>query len=279
MGTTSLIAFREFLEAFLIIGMFLGLSKKLDLKKETEIMTASVLGIIFSLLLPIIVYISGERVRVFFTENQVDMIQGYLMVFSGFFIAYVVFSLHTFFKIQRDQSLEAARARLSQRGFDVSIFVTVFFFIIREGFEVALFTATISLLSAFISNLVGLLIGFGLSLLLGLGAYTAYIKLPIGKIFKYTEYLIIIIGAVLVKNGISKLFEHGLNINLGNIWPLPLSFLPSAEDSVVGHALNNLIGLESEFSLVKAAIMLAYGALVYRFVMRRPSLGHTAAVK
>ena len=41
MFTTAIIAFREFLEAFLIVGVFLGISKKLNLNKEREIAFAS----------------------------------------------------------------------------------------------------------------------------------------------------------------------------------------------------------------------------------------------
>lgn len=48
MITTAVISFREFLEAFLIVGVFLGISKKLNLKKEFEIgfILASMFGIL-----------------------------------------------------------------------------------------------------------------------------------------------------------------------------------------------------------------------------------------
>jgi high-affinity iron transporter len=269
MFSTLLIAFREFLEAFLIIGMFLGISRQLALKKEKEIYLAAVLGVVVSLLLPILVYMAGARVRTFFTEQQVDLVQGYLMIFSGCFIAYVIFSLHRLFQHQRDRQLAEARQALSGRKFDVSLFFTVLFFIVREGFEVALFTATISLLNVFINNLIGLLLGFVLSALLGALTYLAYIKVPLNKIFKYTEYLILGLGAALVKNGLTKLLENGLHIDLGNILPLHLSFLPSAEDSFLGHALNNLIGLESELSVVKIAVMALYVAIVWQIMNQK----------
>ncbi|MBI4226387.1 hypothetical protein HY612_04725, partial [Candidatus Roizmanbacteria bacterium] len=49
MLTTLVISLREFLEVFLIIGVFLGISKKLKLKREREIIFASLLGVIISL--------------------------------------------------------------------------------------------------------------------------------------------------------------------------------------------------------------------------------------
>ncbi|HZE87750.1 MAG TPA: iron permease, partial [Methylomirabilota bacterium] len=60
MFTTAVIAFREFLEAFLIIGLFLGVSRKLNLKKETEILFAGTVGIFLSFLLITATYIFGD---------------------------------------------------------------------------------------------------------------------------------------------------------------------------------------------------------------------------
>ncbi len=275
MFSTALISFREFLEAFLIIGMFLGVAKKLKLPKTKEILLAAGAGIIFSLVLPVIVYLSGERVRGAFTEDQVDIIQGYLMVFSSFFIAYVILSLHKLFKAQHEQSLRSVKEKSTGIGFDFSLFLTVFIFIIREGFEVALFTSTISLLSTFVENLWGLLLGFALSFVAGALVYTAYIRLPLRNIFRYTEYLIMILGAAMLKNGLSKLFEHGLGIHLGDFGALPLTFLPSSEGSFIGHAFKNILGLESELSILKIAIMAAYLALVYWFT----TTSHSSTVK
>ena len=42
MITTAVISFREFLEVFLIVGVFLGISRKLNLKKEFEINTVAI---------------------------------------------------------------------------------------------------------------------------------------------------------------------------------------------------------------------------------------------
>ena len=156
MITTMVISLREFLEVFLIIGVFLGISKKLKIKREKEIILASVIGVIISLLLPITVFLLGDKARVVLTEKNAELLEGYLMVFSGFFIAYVIFSLHNFFVLKRSKSIITTHQKLQQNIFDLSLFFTIVFFIIREGFEIALFTATVSLFSKFIENLAGL---------------------------------------------------------------------------------------------------------------------------
>src|SRR3990167_4716282 len=105
MITTAVISFREFLEAFLIVGVFLGISRKLNLKKEFEISLAAVIGIIFSLLLATGTYFFANQVHGILTEKNAELLEGYLMIFSGVFIAYVVFSLHDVINRSRTNTL------------------------------------------------------------------------------------------------------------------------------------------------------------------------------
>ncbi len=265
---TLVISLREFLEVFLIIGVFLGISKKLNLKREREIILASLLGLLFSLLLPTIVFLLGEKAHQIFTEKSTDLLEGYLMVFSGFFIAYVIFSLHNFFVLKRSKSIISAHQKLQKNMFDLSLFATIVFFIIREGFEIALFTATTSLFSKFIENIAGLFLGFAISAILGAATFLAYIKFSIGKIFKVTEYAIIILGASFVKNGVTILTEYYLHVHLDTLLPLPLTFLPTSE-TFIGHLLKNLFGLEREFSGAKFAVMMIYISALYFFFLKR----------
>src|SRR5690348_3985955 len=94
MFTTAVIGFREFLEAFLIVGIFLGVSRKLNLKKEKEIFIATILGMLLALVFNISVFFMGDHTRSIVTEHNADAIESYLQIFSGLFLVYVVFSLH-----------------------------------------------------------------------------------------------------------------------------------------------------------------------------------------
>ncbi len=268
MLTTFVIAFREFLEAFLIIGVFLGISKKLKIKREREIITASAIGVLFSLIMPLVVFLVGEKAGTILSEKNAELLEGYLSVFSGFFLAYVIFSLHNFFRLKRSKYIISAHEKLKQNLFDLSLFLTIVFFIIREGFEIALFTATVSLFSRFIENVIGLFLGFASSGLIGLLTFLAYIKLPIGKIFKYTEYLIILLGASFVKNGVNELLEIYFDIHLSRILPLNLHLLPE-KNSFLGHFISNMFGLERQFSIAKLAVMLSYVLIVYLIFLRK----------
>ncbi|MFA6017169.1 MAG: FTR1 family protein [Patescibacteria group bacterium] len=268
MITTAIVSFREFLEAFLIIGVFLGISRKLNLKKEFEIGLAATIGIIFSLLLTTLTYFFANQVHGILTEKNAELLESYLMIFSGLFIAYVVFSLHDVIQRSRNSTLIKVQQKLQKKVFDFSLFSTIAFLVIREGFEIALFTASTSLFVVFIQNFIGLMLGFVSASIVGVMTFFAYVKFSIEKVFKYTEYMIVILGASLVQNGVTELLEHGFDIDLAKIMSFPLNFLPH-KSSLIGHMMKSFFGIEREFSFVKLFIMILYIAIVYMVFLRK----------
>jgi len=270
MITTAIISFREFLEAFLIVGVFLGISKKLKLKREIEIGFAASIGLAVSLALSSLTYIFGDLARGILTEANADMLESYLLIFSGCFIAYVVFSLHDVIRKGRGEKLIKAHQKLQANTFDVSLFALIVMLVVREGFEIALFTASTSLFSVFLQNFIGLLVGLISASILGLLTFLAYVRFPIHKVFKATEYAIIILGASLVQNGITKLLEHSFDIRLSDMLRLPIQFLPP-EHSLAGHLLQSFVGIDDEFSLIRLFIMVAYVGVIYILFGRKKS--------
>jgi len=268
MITTAIISFREFLEAFLIIGVFLGISRKLNLKKEFEIGLASIIGLLSSLVMATGTYFFGDQVHGVLTEKNTELLEGYLMVFSGIFIAYVIFSLHEVINKSRTGTLIKVKQKLNEKVFDFSLFSMIVFLVIREGFEIALFTASTSLFSVFIQNFIGLMLGFVAASILGILTFFAYIKFSISKIFRFTEYMIIVLGAALVQNGITELLEHGFGINLSKILSIPLNFLPH-KSTVIGHMLKSFFGITREFSFSKLAIMGVYFLIIYLLFLKK----------
>ncbi|MBI3620424.1 FTR1 family protein [Candidatus Roizmanbacteria bacterium] len=267
MLTTLLIALREFLEVFLIIGVFLGISNKLKIGKEKEIAAAAALGIFLSFALATGEFLIGERAKFILTEKNADLLEGYLMIFSGFFIAYVILSLHKFFALKRTSAILQAHEKLKSHTFDLSLFFMIVFFVLREGFEIALFTATTSLFNKFAENMAGLLGGFFISFAVGLITCLAYVRLPISRIFQLTEYLLIFLGASLVKNGLGELFAAYFHIELSQVVPVRLWFLPAAE-TYAGHFIKQLFGVERNFSLLSLTMMAGYILCIYLLFYR-----------
>ena len=262
MFATLLIAFREFLEVFLLIGLFWGVSKKLQLKKEKEIALAGGIGIILSLILISCTYIFGDLARSVLTENNADALGSYLLMFSGVFIIYVVFSLHKILNQKNHKELIKTKEKMQQNMFDFSLFLTIVFLILREGFEIALFTATTALFSSFFQNILGLLIGLANAGVIGFLASVAYRKISIKKVFQYTEYFIILLGASLFQIGLTTFLETHFKISLADLVSFHLTFIPN-EDTFVGGMLQKFLGLDSEFSLARLSIMVLYIGIVY----------------
>ncbi|HSW96386.1 MAG TPA: FTR1 family protein [Candidatus Saccharimonadales bacterium] len=271
MFTTAIIAFREFLEAFLIVGVFLGVSRKLQLKKGLEIGLAAGIGVILSLALSTGVYLFGDRARDILTEKNADFLESYLLIFSGIFIAYVVFSLHKTMNKHRGEHLMQAKEKMLINSFDISLFFTIVFLVLREGFEVALFTASTSLFSVFIQNFLGLMCGFAAATTIGITTFFAYVKFPVSKVFKATEYMIILLGASLVQTGITTLFETHFNISLSNMLSFHLQFLPD-EDTFVGHLLQGFFGIDQGFSGIRLAIMGIYISIIYFIFLKQKQM-------
>jgi high-affinity iron transporter len=273
MFTTAVIGFREFLEAFLIVGIFLGVSQKLHLKKEKEIVLATVVGMVLAILLNVSVFFLGEYTRNMVTEQNADAIESYLQIFSGLFLVYVIFSLHQQMNHKRKEMIANAKDNIKKEMFDISLFLIIIFLVIREGFEIALFTASISLFSVFFQNLMGLLIGFFGAAIVGCSTYFAYTKFSIGKIYKATEYLIVLLGASLFQTGITAFLRTHFMFSLSQLGSFHLSFLPS-EDSFVGSLLQGFFGVDSQFSAARLVVMIVYICTIYLLFLHKDNIMH-----
>ena len=205
MFATASISFREFLEVFLIVGVFLGISKKLNLNKEFEIKLATGVGIILSLFLATGTYLFGEQIQSFLTEKNIELFESYLMIFSGVFIIYTTISLHNLLNKIQVKTAAKVQQKLKNNLFDISLFFTIILLVMREGFEIALFTASTSLISVFINNIAGLMIGFISASFVGILLFFTYINFSIKKILKLTEYFIILLGIIMIGEGLIKL--------------------------------------------------------------------------
>lgn len=261
-----LISFREFLEAWLIVGIFLGLSKELNLGHTCEIIMAVVAGMFAAILIPSAVFLAGGHVRELWSETHIDLIQGCIMVFISLLIATVALSLHRLTQDKRRTLLEGIKDIMRMRKFNTALFAVIALSIVREGLEVGLFALSIVFVTPERTLFTGLLIGFLCAGLVGIAVMFASRRVPVRRIYTAVEYALMCIGAALFKNGMSIIAGAGFHKNLGSYGSIPLSFLPNAETTISGHLLNDLLGLEAEFSIAKLLLLAVYIFIVYYFV-------------
>jgi len=166
------------------------------------------IGILISLLLAISTYFFSGNIYTILNENNKEIFESFLLIFSGLFVMYTIISLHKNLHKIQVKIANKTRQKLHNNSFDISLFFTIIFLVVREGFEIALFTASTSLLSVFIQNFIGLMLGFLFASIFGVLIFFTYLKFPIKKILKITEYVILLFGASMIINGVIKLFIH-----------------------------------------------------------------------
>jgi len=138
-----LFAYGEILESFVIIGIFLIVSKLLFLKKEKKIL---LLGTIWTFILigfPAFTFFLRNNVKITFIESSVTPIEVYVIIFSWISFGYIVTSLYRLFKIAKRATVKKNYDKFSYTEFDLLLSLTLIVFVIREGFEYALFTSKI----------------------------------------------------------------------------------------------------------------------------------------
>ena len=159
-----IIVFRESLEACLIIGIIYLLLEKNNLKKELKQVW---LGVFSAIAASVVVAISLNYVKDSIGNESISaLFEGLSMYITAGLLWYVIFWLSKHVS-QREGMEKKANQAIAASGW--GIYLLVFFAILREGFETALFllgsfsmTGTFSYIGFFAGLILALLIGYGI---------------------------------------------------------------------------------------------------------------------
>lgn len=198
-----LIALRDFTESFLIIGLLLGFSKKQNLKKEHLIFSGGLMGILASFAVILCVFFVLPFIHFNFSFDTIDTIGHYALIISGLLMIYLTYRIHP--TIMENKNIHINSILGNKEVEKISFFVLTFLLVLQEGFEITIFSSTISFLNSFLSNAYSLFLGFLVALGIGAIVYKTYLKNHLKKLFKITEILLIAYGAFLVFHGVSEL--------------------------------------------------------------------------
>ncbi len=258
-----IIAFREGLEAFLILGIVLAFLEKQELfhiKKYAwggffvGIFCSVVFGILFTIV------VDGFESE----ELQYDISLMVLLIA-------IVLLTYMVFWIQRNSEAATMRKKIelssNQKWITLLIVFTAIF---REGMETVLFSLALimgdgatSLKDSFLGIAIGFIVS-GVSIWL---LFKSTIKLPLKSFFKYTSLLILFIVA-----GLVSLLIKGMQGNeLLPTFVLPLydsSFL-IANDSFIGKTFQVLLGYDAKPSFLQLMGWFGYLALMYLTIKMR----------
>jgi len=150
-------------------------------------------------------------------------------------------------------------------GSAVGLASVVFFAVLREGWETALFLFAISESSSPLVTTIGAIAGLVVSISLGVALYMGSRRLNLRQFFTVTGVLLIVFAAGLLAHGIHEFQEAGvLPMTIEHLWDT--NGLVS-EGSTLGEFLTTLIGYNGNPSLLEVAAWLTYVAAALAFFL------------
>ena len=189
------ITFRETLEAALIVGIIYTLLYKQELATQIRQLWLAVLS---SVIVSILVALCLIQVKDSIGNASIEkLVEAVFMFITAGLLWYVIFWLAK--HVSNRQELEGqTSAAIKSSGY--GIFFLVFFAILREGFETAIFLlGSFSILGSF--SYTGFILGMSLAVLLGYLVVIQGRKLDLTKFFRVTTLLLVFLASGMIAYG------------------------------------------------------------------------------
>ena len=189
------ITFRETLEAALIVGIIYTLLYKQELAAQIRQLWLAVLS---SVIVSILVALCLIQVKDSIGNASIEkLVEAVFMFITAGLLWYVIFWLAK--HVSNRQELEGqTSAAIKSSGY--GIFFLVFFAILREGFETAIFLlGSFSILGSF--SYIGFILGMSLAVLLGYLVVIQGRKLDLTKFFRATTLFLVFLASGMIAYG------------------------------------------------------------------------------
>jgi high-affinity iron transporter len=258
----ALVTTREGLEASLIVGIVLAYLAKTENRSFFRFIW---LGTAAAVALSIL-----TGAALFFTVGALEGRSEQIFEGAAMFSAVGVLTWMIFWMrkqaVNIKKHLEARLAGAIAAGSAVGLASVVFFAVLREGWETALFLFAISESSNPVVTSVGATLGLLVSIALGVALYTGSRRLNLRQFFTVTGILLIIFAAGLFAHGIHEFQEAALlPMTVEHVWDTN-GFV--SEGSNVGQFLTALFGYNSNPSLLEVAAWAAFLVIALAFFLR-----------
>jgi high-affinity iron transporter len=197
-----IIVFREVLEASLVVGIiYLLIEKTNQAAHFTKLWYAVFVSILASIAVGFMVIQAKNALGNNSTQALFEAVFLYL---TAFLIWYVIFWLS---KNVSDKKVLEGQALNAMEISSWGIFFVVFFAILREGFETAIFLiSSFSITGTF--SYIGFISGAALAILIGYLIVTQGRKIDLRGVFKYTTLLLVFLSAGMIAYGTHEAEEY-----------------------------------------------------------------------
>ncbi len=268
-----LLALREGIEAALIIGITLGMLKKMNrLDGAPRVWLGVIAAVLVSLIVAIILNVLGTE----FEGPGEQAFEGLTMLFAAGVLTWMIFWMQKQGR-QIQIGLESDVKNALSRGQDWALFSVAFLAVVREGVELALFLTAVNFstpaagVEAPILGWLGGLLGLIAAAIVGWLMFDTAIKLNLRRFFQLTSILLIVFAAGLIGHALHEFNELGWIPSL--IDPLYNFNAVIPESTVFGQFLSALFGYNATPTLAETIGYLGYYVIVMtmmRWFARRP---------
>ncbi len=258
-----LLAFREGLEAALILGIVLGVLRRVGRRDQKKIVW---LGAGMAGLLSLGTGVGLYALGISFEGRAEEVFEGLAMLLAAGVLTWMIFWMdrqgrHVQAELERDVR------RAAMGGGTWAIFSLAFLAVLREGIELALFLTAATFTVTAAATLIGGLLGLGLAALAGWLIFATTARLDVRTFFRLTSIVLIVFAAGLVAHGIHELNEAGIvPAVVEHVWDINPVL---DENSSGGLILKTLLGYNGNPSLTEGAAYFCYWVVVLLALRRR----------
>ncbi len=243
------LAFREGLEAALILSIVLSVVVKLDRRQLIPaVWLGAAVGMILSLFFAVFLFRAGLELE----GAREELFEAVTMLLAAGILTWMTFWIQN----QSSDFRSRVEARVSQGQGRWQIFLLSFLAVLREGVELALFLLAAGFAVSGRQVLPGALLGLTAAALTGVFWFRSSGRLSLRRFFQVTNILLLLFAAGLVALGVHALIElRWLPAVVEPLYDLS-AVLP--ESSVIGTLLSALFGYRQAPALLEVAVFWGY---------------------
>ncbi len=252
-----LITLREGLEAALVVGIVLGVLRKLGRADRGRVVWA---GVVAAVIVSLAFGLGLNALGIAFEGRGEEVFEGIAMLLAAGVLTWMVFWMqHQGRQVQLGLEREAREAIT---GNDARmLFGLSFVAVVREGIETALFLTAAAFSATTTQTLIGGALGLLAAVVLGWAIFAGGRQLDVRGFFRATGFLLILFAAGLFAHGLNELQEAALlPIIVGQVWDINPML---SEKSVVGSLLQALFGYNGNPSLLEVVSYVGYFAAIW----------------
>ena len=256
MIAASLLAFREGLEAALILGIVLSVVRRVG---RTDQARWAWLGAGVAVLLSLVAGVLLYGLGVSFEGKAEQIFEGLAMLLAAAVLTWMIFWMGRQGRAVQTE-LEQNVRQATVGGGKWALFSLAFVAVFREGIELALFLTAAAFSATAWATVIGGLVGLALAVVVGWLLFATTTRLNLRTFFQVTSVLLIFFAAGLVAHGIHELNEAGwIPAVIEHVWDLnPVV----DEDSGIGQILKALLGYNGNPSLTEVVAYVGYWVVV-----------------